>query len=134
MCFKFHHRLLIQHRVYLFTWFYIQLYFSVDILSSPGHPTPIFPCIRRTEIRNDRCEDSYICVIRDGVSAFRSFCGHNQDISVTTVIPAQVFFIRLITLFIVTRNFSFSPFISRHMDQPCCTGDMTQNNCKEKKT
>ena len=134
MCFiTFHHRNLIQHWDYLFTWFDIQFYFSVDILSGLGHPTPVFTSIRRTEIRDSCCEDSFIVVIMDGVFAFLSLCGPNKNITIVlTVIPAQVFLIRLITLFIGAKNFSFSPLVSRHTDQPCCTGDLTQSNCKEK--
>lgn len=118
--------------IHLSTLSYFKLYFSVDILSSPGHSTPVFPSIRTTQIRDGRCGDSYRFVILDGVSALFCFCRRNKNIVTATVILAQVLLVSFISLSIGTRNINFSPFISRHSDQLRCTRHTDQSICNQK--
>ena len=106
----------------------------VVIQSRRVHPTPVFPGIHWTQIRDGRCEDSILLIIIDRVFVCLFFCCLNNNVSLATVVPAQVFLIWLITLFIRAGNINICLFISRHMDHHFCPIHTTQCSCKEKTT
>lgn len=117
-----------------FTFHYIHPDFSVDIYPSPGHPTPEPPSIRGLKRRDGGCENVFLLVIVHGVfGVIRLSCFYYDVLVSATEASAQVLLVRLVFVSVGAENFSFSSFVSKHLDQRCCA-DRPQSDCGENRT